>query len=128
MIKLKDKTLELDAAIGARIKSARSAKGVSQESLADHLGITFQQVQKYEKGTNRVGAGTLILIAEKLGVSALYLLRGCENDTALVLVGMDASAMKAARIVNDLPMAAKRGAILALDAIRDALTSEAEAA
>lgn len=128
MSKLSEKTAELDAAIGARIRSVRTAKGVSQEALAGHIGITFQQVQKYEKGTNRIGAGTLLIIAEYLGISALYLLRGREDDTGPVPVAMDAYALKAARIVHDLPPIAKRGALLALDAIQGALTPEAEAA
>ena len=46
----------IDIAVGARIRMRRKSMGVSQQGLADVLGVTFQQVQKYERGTNRVSA------------------------------------------------------------------------
>lgn len=49
-----------DVAIGARIKKIRKMVGLSQEKVAEHLGITFQQMQKYEKGTNRVACHALL--------------------------------------------------------------------
>jgi transcriptional regulator with XRE-family HTH domain len=58
----------LDVEIGQRVRAFRLHKGLSQEKLADQLGITFQQVQKYEKGTNRIGAGRLQRIANILGI------------------------------------------------------------
>jgi transcriptional regulator with XRE-family HTH domain len=57
-----------DKEVGRRIRTRRLICGMSQTTLAEHLGITFQQVQKYEKGTNRVGAGRLQRIAKILGV------------------------------------------------------------
>lgn len=58
----------IDAYVGAQIKQRRTAVGMSQTELANHLGITFQQVQKYEKGSNRVSASRLYEIAELLDV------------------------------------------------------------
>jgi transcriptional regulator with XRE-family HTH domain len=58
----------VDVEVGQRIKIQRLQSGLSQTTLAEKLGITFQQVQKYEKGVNRVGAGRLTKIAEVLGV------------------------------------------------------------
>ena len=49
----------VDKHVGARLRAARLGAGKSQTEVADALGITFQQVQKYEKGTNRISAGTL---------------------------------------------------------------------
>jgi transcriptional regulator with XRE-family HTH domain len=57
-----------DVEVGRRVRAFRLNKGLSQEKLGGELGITFQQVQKYEKGTNRIGAGRLQRIAEILGV------------------------------------------------------------
>ena len=54
--------------IGNRIAAYRSARGLSQTALGQALGVTFQQVQKYEKGRNRVGAARLQAIADFLGV------------------------------------------------------------
>ena len=58
----------IDIEVGKRIRLRRIEKGLSQTELGDHLGITFQQVQKYENGVNRVGASRLNKIAELLQV------------------------------------------------------------
>jgi transcriptional regulator with XRE-family HTH domain len=52
------------------------ARGISQTELANHIGVTFQQVQKYETGTNRISMGRLTRIARVFGVSVTYLLAG----------------------------------------------------
>ena len=62
----------VDIHVGALIRGRRKVLGMSQTTLADALGITFQQVQKYEKGVNRVGASRLQQIADTLGVSPAY--------------------------------------------------------
>jgi transcriptional regulator with XRE-family HTH domain len=54
----------VDLHVGGLVKKRRLALGLTQEKLADRLGITFQQVQKYEKGTNRIGSSRLVQIAE----------------------------------------------------------------
>src|SRR5262244_3396452 len=58
----------IDVEVGQRIRIQRLQSGLSQMTLAEQLGVTFQQVQKYEKGVNRVGAGRLTKIAKVLGV------------------------------------------------------------
>lgn len=62
-----------DVKVGQRIRAARLLKGLSQEKLGEALGVTFQQVQKYEKGTNRIGASRMIQIAQLLGTSVALL-------------------------------------------------------
>jgi transcriptional regulator with XRE-family HTH domain len=64
----------LDADVGHRVRIHRTARRMSQSELAHRLGITFQQVQKYEKGANRVGAGRLMRIAKILDVPVVSLL------------------------------------------------------
>jgi transcriptional regulator with XRE-family HTH domain len=61
-------TTAADTAIGARIRAQRLARKMTQMALADALGITFQQLQKYETGKNRVSAGRLQRLAEVFGV------------------------------------------------------------
>lgn len=63
---------QIDIDVGRRIRLQRNVMGMSQTTLADALGITFQQVQKYEKGTNRVGASRLSNIARILNVPVSY--------------------------------------------------------
>lgn len=62
----------IDIHVGSRIRLRRTMLGMSQERLGESLGITFQQVQKYEKGTNRVGASRLQNIAGILNVPAAF--------------------------------------------------------
>jgi transcriptional regulator with XRE-family HTH domain len=66
----------VDKHVGSRIRMRRMMLGFSQEKLGDALGLTFQQVQKYEKGANRVGASRLLQIARILGVGVEYFYEG----------------------------------------------------
>ena len=67
---------EVDLQIGARIRRQRILNGMSQEALAEALNISFQQIQKYEKGLNRVSASRLAQIAALFGVSMEYFVEG----------------------------------------------------
>lgn len=66
----------LDIEIGGRIRHTRKVRGLSQTELGNVIGVTFQQIQKYERGTNRVSVSALILIARALDVSPAMLLGG----------------------------------------------------
>ena len=61
-----------DVYVGSRIRMRRKMLGLSQEKLGERLGITFQQIQKYEKGTNRVGASRLQAMSDALDVPVAY--------------------------------------------------------
>lgn len=62
----------IDAQVGSRLRLRRMMIGMSQERLGELLGLTFQQVQKYEKGVNRIGAGRLFEVSRILGVPIHY--------------------------------------------------------
>ncbi|BAQ16962.1 helix-turn-helix domain-containing protein [Methyloceanibacter caenitepidi] len=62
------KTGPVDGHVGRRIRLRRMQVGLSQTDLGDALGLTFQQIQKYENGANRIGAGRLVEIAAVLGI------------------------------------------------------------
>ena len=62
----------VDVHVGRRVRMRRVLIGLSQEKLGEHLDLTFQQVQKYEKGTNRVSASRLYEIAHILGVPVSF--------------------------------------------------------
>ena len=68
----KKKPNPTDIHVGGRIRMRRNILGMSQEKLGESLGITFQQIQKYEKGTNRVGASRLQAIASILDVPVAF--------------------------------------------------------
>jgi len=65
----------VDKYVGSRVRMRRIMLGMSQEKLGEALGLTFQQVQKYEKGTNRIGASRLQQIGQILQVSVSFFLR-----------------------------------------------------
>ncbi len=64
----------IDVAVGLRVRTLRKKNGMSQEKLGSMLGITFQQIQKYERGTNRISASMLVKAARALEVSPASLL------------------------------------------------------
>jgi transcriptional regulator with XRE-family HTH domain len=85
----------VDVEVGHRIRIERLSRGLSQTALANQLGVTFQQVQKYEKGVNRVGAGRLTKIAEVLGVPVGTFFSGKEIlDTEENTAADEASPLK----------------------------------
>lgn len=78
--------IDKDKAIGQRLKSLRLILGFTQASLSKIMNITFQQVQKYEKGINRISASTLWKLSESLGVDLNYFFtKESESDEPLVL-------------------------------------------
>ena len=68
----------IDVTVGRNVRIWRMAKGLSQAQLARRLGVTFQQVQKYEVGANRIGTGRLVRLAGILGVPIAALFEGTD--------------------------------------------------
>lgn len=75
---------DIDRYVGMRLMQRREDLGMGQQRLADHIGISFQQIQKYERGANRVSASRLHGLAKVLGVSPGYFFEGTEGDAAPV--------------------------------------------
>src|SRR5437762_10680785 len=109
-----------DVEVGRRIRSQRLVSRMSQTELANALGVTFQQVQKYEKGVNRVGAGRLAKIADTLGVPISFFFDGAPGpkttagnvNEALGLI-RTAGSLRLVRAFENMPADA-RGHFLAL--------------
>jgi transcriptional regulator with XRE-family HTH domain len=72
----KQNTADIESLIGERIRSRRIQVGMSQQELGKALGVTFQQIQKYEKGSNRVSYGGLLKIAEALECNVMQFFGG----------------------------------------------------
>ncbi|MGZ5261715.1 MAG: helix-turn-helix domain-containing protein [Burkholderiales bacterium] len=66
----------IDIHVGSRLRKRRRMVGISQEKLGEALGLTFQQIQKYEKGVNRIGASRLQQAADVLGVTVSFFFEG----------------------------------------------------
>ena len=90
----------IDIAVGRNVRIWRMAKGLSQSQLASRIGVTFQQVQKYEVGANRIGTGRLVKLAAILGVPISVLFEGTntggESSSLLSLVA-DSRSFRLAR-------------------------------
>jgi transcriptional regulator with XRE-family HTH domain len=76
---MRKKSTVIDEIVGRNIRIYRLAKGLSQTELGEKLGITFQQIQKYEKGTNRVGSGRLYQISTILDMSVMSFFDGVDS-------------------------------------------------
>ena len=71
---------QIDKILGGRIYSLRVAQGIARKQLAKLIEVTPQQLQKYEKGTNRISVGRLVLIAKSLGEEISYFYEGLEQN------------------------------------------------
>ena len=80
MMENKKKPNPIDIHVGSRVRLRRTMLGMSQEKLGESLGITFQQIQKYEKGTNRVGASRLQNISSILNVPVSFFFEDAPGD------------------------------------------------
>jgi len=70
---------DIDRHIGARLRGGRVMNGLTQQGLAELIGVTYQQAHKYENGVNRIAAGRLYTIAQVLGVDVGYFFEGLES-------------------------------------------------
>ncbi len=86
----------MDALVGARLRSRRKQLRISQERLGKEIGVSFQQVQKYENGTNRIGAGRLAEISKVLDVPVAYFFTGSSGSA-----GADGDRADAKAILNE---------------------------
>lgn len=75
----RDKLKRIDQEIGHRIRARRNEIGVTQEDLAFSCGVTFQQIQKYEKGSNRVSGSRLVQISNALHVPPSFFVTGLDK-------------------------------------------------
>ena len=86
MARKNDYIEEIDKFIGDKIYSLRLAKGLSRQQLSKVIGVTHQQLQKYEKGNNRISVGRLVLISKALDKNISYFYEGLEtgnNETTV---------------------------------------------
>jgi transcriptional regulator with XRE-family HTH domain len=95
---------EIDVHVGARVRLRRTLLGLTQASLGERLGLTFQQVQKYERGANRISASKLYALSGILDVPVSFFFDDLPSDPTQ-LVGTAASARTSAAATDDNVMA-----------------------
>lgn len=91
------KCQEVELYIGQRIRQRRIMLGLTQQQLAEMIGVTYQQAHKYERGVNRVSAGRLYQIASVLGVEVGYFFEGFEHDEGKRLNGRQRLCLEVSR-------------------------------
>ena len=105
---------DVDRYVGARIRERRIMLGLTQQQMADLIGVTYQQAHKYEKGINRVAAGRLYRIAQALGVEVGYFYEGLQIGGGLVPSPSRRMLLDLARNFLDIPNAGHREAVARL--------------
>lgn len=88
---------DTDRHVGARIRERRIMLGLSQQQMADLIGVTYQQAHKYERGINRISAGRLYEIAQVLGVPVSYFFEGLDSQRAPDLTARQRMCLELAR-------------------------------
>lgn len=90
-----------DVVIGSNLFKIRKAKGISQDQLGKDIGVTFQQVQKYERGANRISASKLLEISKCLEVPILDFYDGLLEDQAPFLQDISKGALQLAIMIDE---------------------------
>jgi transcriptional regulator with XRE-family HTH domain len=111
------RTKRIDAHVGERIRLRRTELGLTQEQLAEALDVSYQQIQKYETGANRVSAGRMLEIARKLDVDVGYFFEGLSDEeagTPLEHGGRQRSAIELVRKFGQIKDPEVRAAIAGL--------------
>jgi transcriptional regulator with XRE-family HTH domain len=91
MTAVKKQPNPIDVHVGSRVRLRRTMQGLTQEKLGDSLGITFQQIQKYEKGANRIGASRLQNIAIVLNTPISFFFEDAPNEEGTTIGGVEES-------------------------------------
>ena len=119
----------VDAYVGARIRLRRNLLGISQTELGDRIGVTFQQVQKYEKGVNRIGVSRLARICDVLQITPAWLFEGApgpkpratatarDMDAAFAAFQADDLAPQVLLAWTRLPTRTKRAMVALMSAV-----------
>ncbi|MFC5757794.1 helix-turn-helix domain-containing protein [Rhizobium sp. GCM10022189] len=113
----------IDAVVGGNLTRIRKTKGLSQSAIAEALGVSFQQVQKYEKGSNRISASVLYDLSQALGVSMEDFFKGAET------VKRDTITLQATGRVyptGDLARVKNAGVRRALESLIKSVSSEVD--
>jgi len=97
------RTQDIDRHVGARIRERRIILGLTQQQLADLIGVTYQQAHKYERGINRVSAGRLFEVARVLSVPVAYLFEGLPAEDHRPVSPREPMCLELARNFAQIP-------------------------
>lgn len=92
----------VDIHVGKRIKEIRTVRGLTQSNVADHLGISFQQLQKYETGANRVSASRMFELSKLLNITPAFFFEGLEGQSYDSMPPLDIETAKIASALSSI--------------------------
>ncbi len=119
---------DIDRHVGSRMRERRIMLGLTQQQMAELIGVTYQQAHKYEKGINRIAAGRLYNVARALGVDVSFFFEGLDDAQAFQPTAQQRMLLELARNFISLPNRRHQEAIcmLARALAEDAETTELE--
>lgn len=97
------RTQDIDRHVGGRVRERRIMLGLTQQQLADLIGVTYQQAHKYERAINRISAGRLFEIAQVLGVPVSYFFTGLEQEGDRSVTPRERMCLELARNFAQIP-------------------------
>ena len=105
---------DVDRHVGARMRERRIMLGLTQQQMAELIGVTYQQAHKYEKGINRIASGRLYNVAHALGVDVGYFFEGMGRDDAFKATPKQRMLLELARNFISIPIRKHQDAICSL--------------
>ena len=105
---------DIDRHVGARMRERRVMLGLTQQQMAELIGVTYQQAHKYEKGINRIAAGRLYIIAHALGVDVPFFYEGMSGDQDFKPTRQQRMLLELARNFISLPSRKHQEALCSL--------------
>ncbi|MEZ5824139.1 MAG: helix-turn-helix transcriptional regulator [Geminicoccaceae bacterium] len=105
---------DIDRHVGARMRERRIMLGLTQQQMAELIGVTYQQAHKYEKGINRIAAGRLYTIAHALGVDVSYFFEGMDGERNFKPTPQQRMLLELARNFISLPSRRHQEALCSL--------------
>ena len=110
----RSRALDVDRRVSLRIRQRRIMLGLTQQQMAELIGVTYQQAHKYEKGINRIASGRLYNIAQALGVDVGYFFEGMGRDDAFKATPKQRMLLELARNFISIPIRKHQDAICSL--------------
>src|SRR6476661_7543819 len=105
---------DIDRYVGARMRERRIMLGLTQQQMAELIGVTYQQAHKYEKGINRIAAGRLFTIAQALGVEVGYFFDGMDGERSFKPTPQQRMLLELARNFIGMPSRKHQEALCSL--------------
>jgi transcriptional regulator with XRE-family HTH domain len=105
---------DVDRHVGARLRQRRFVLGLTQQQIAELIGVSYQQEHKYEKGVNRIASGRLYQIAQVLGVEVSYFFEGIGSDDAFKATQQQRLLLELARSFISIPVRQHQEALCSL--------------